>query len=72
MYYADIFTGWVVTDGVFFVCLLLWGGGRGLGEREGGGGSEGFRDCVYVGMRVCACVDAVRGEGDRVRHAFVN
>ena len=47
-------------------------GGEDLERERGGGGSEGFRDCVYVCMRVCACVDAVRGEGERVRHAFVN
>ena len=64
-----------MTAGVLFiyllVCLLLCGGWVGGAGRERGG-SEGFRDCVYVGMRVCACVDAGRGEGDRVRYAFVN
>ena len=35
-----------------------WGGVRRLGKRVG---SEGLRDCVFVCVRVCACVDA--GEG---------
>ena len=42
----------------FFFFFFLGGGGGGLGER---GGSEGLRDCVFVCVRVCACVDG--GEG---------
>ena len=49
--------------------VVVWGGGGGakrLGER---GGSEGLRDCVYVSVRICSCVDAVeRGGGDRARY----
>ena len=42
------------------------GGGGRLGER---GGSEGLRDCVFVSVRVRACVDA--GEGrDKGRYVM--
>ena len=44
---------------LLFVVVVL-GGAKRLGER---GGSEGLRDCVYVSVRVCSCVDAVEGEG---------
>ena len=40
-----------------------WGG---LGER---GGSEGLRDFVFVGVRVCACVDAGQGR-DKARYVM--
>ena len=47
--------------------LLGGGGGGGRGETGREGGSEGLRDCVYVGEGVCAGVDA--GEGrDRVKY----
>ena len=32
----------------------------GLGERAG---NEGLRDCVYVSVGACACVDAGEREG---------
>ena len=45
---------------LLFVVVVVWGGAKRLGER---GGSEGLRDCVYVSVRVCSCVDTVEGEG---------
>ena len=65
-----------MADGVLFVylfaCLLLcvWGGGGGGAGRERG--KRGVPRLCVCGLRVCACVDAGRGERDRVRYAFVN
>ena len=52
-----------------FVCLLLCvcGGGGGGWQRERG--KRGVPRLCVCGY---ACVDAGRGEGDRVRYAFVN
>ena len=44
----------------FFYCGGRRAGGQRLGE---GGGGEGLRDCVYVGVCGCMCVDAGEGEG---------
>ena len=41
-----------------------------LGER---GGSEGLRECMYVSVRVCSCMDAAEGEGySEICNALLN
>ena len=51
---------WGVCVCVCVCVVVVLGGAKRLGER---GGSEGLRDCVYVSVRVCSCVDAMEGEG---------